>query len=111
MPGGPDRGDSGGRIVAEGAAATLGGRDTGASIVSFTLPLAASAADLPPAVAAAVTGGLGVKRSKHELMKPAARAWRPGRLGGWHEPSIFPTFRFPRPTLEDVYLQLTRESR
>ena len=38
-----------GRIVAEGTAATLGGRDTGASVITFTLPSGLSAADLPPA--------------------------------------------------------------
>jgi ABC-2 type transport system ATP-binding protein len=45
-----------GRIVAEGTAANLGGRDVKASTVSFTLPTGVSAADLPPAVAACLTG-------------------------------------------------------
>ena len=33
-----------GRIVAEGTAATLGGRDTDASVISFTLPAGVPAA-------------------------------------------------------------------
>ena len=37
-----------GRIVAEGAAATLGGRDTGASVITFTLPPGLSAAACRP---------------------------------------------------------------
>src|SRR5215467_11262009 len=41
-----------GRIVAEGTAATLGGRDAAASIVRFTLPPGMLAADLPPMLAA-----------------------------------------------------------
>ena len=80
-----------GHIVAEGTAATLGGRDAGASIVSFTLPPGVSAAGLPAAVAAAVTGGPG-ERSKH-----ASRArcrcsapWPPGRR---RATLTFPTFR------------------
>jgi ABC-2 type transport system ATP-binding protein len=44
-----------GRIVAEGTAATLGGRDTEASVVSFTLPPGVSATELPPAATGAVT--------------------------------------------------------
>ena len=98
-----------GRIVAEGAAATLGGRDTGASIVSFTLPSGVSAADLPPAVAAAVTGGLGEK-IEARVMSPlpvlgALAAWAAARNVDLPDLQVF------RPTLEDVYLQLTRESR
>ena len=50
-----------GRIVAEGTPASLGGRDAGASVVTFTLPPGVSAAGLPSAMAAAVTGGPGEK--------------------------------------------------
>ena len=98
-----------GRIVAEGTAAALGGRDTGASIVRFTLPPGVSAADLPPAVAAAVTGGPGEKVE--------ARVTSPlpllGALAAWAKVRNvdLPDLQVLRPTLEDVYLQLTRESR
>jgi len=96
-----------GRIVAEGTAATLGGRDTEASVVSFTLPPGTSATDLPPAVAAAVTD--------HPCRKVAARTPSPlpllGALAGWAQARglDLPDLDVHRPTLEDVYLQLTRE--
>jgi ABC-2 type transport system ATP-binding protein len=97
-----------GRIVAEGTAATLGGRDTEASVVSFTLPPDMSAADLPPLVAGAVTSDPG--------RKVAARTPSPlpllGALAAWAQAHglDLPDLQVHRPTLEDVYLQLTRES-
>ena len=98
-----------GRIVAEGTAATIGGRDAEASIVSFTLPSGAFAADLPPAVAAAVSGGPGGK-VEARVTSPlpllgALAAWAKARNVDLRDLQVF------RPTLEDVYLQLTRESR
>ena len=98
-----------GRIVAEGTAATLGGRDALASIISFTLPSGVSAAGLPPAVAGAVTSGPGEKietRSTSPLpLLGALAAWATARNVDLPDLQVF------RPTLEDVYLQLTRESR
>jgi len=100
---------AGGRIVAEGTAATLGGRDTEAAVVSFTLPPDMSAADLPPVVAAAVTDDPG-----HKVV---ARTPGPlpllGALAGWAQVRgvDLPDLQVHRPTLEDVYLQLTRDSR
>jgi ABC-2 type transport system ATP-binding protein len=98
-----------GRIVAEGAPATLGGRDTGASVITFTLPSDLSAADLPPAVAAAVTGSTGGKVEAHATsplsMLGALAAWAQARGAD------LPDLQVLRPTLEDIYLQLTRESR
>jgi len=97
-----------GRIVAAGTAATLGGRDTEAAVISFTLPPGTSAADLPPVVAAAVTGDPG--------RQVAARTPSPlpllGALAGWARDRglDLPDLQVHRPTLEDVYLQLTRES-
>ena len=97
-----------GRIVAEGTAATIGGRDTEASIVSFTLPSGVAAANLPPAVAGAVT-------SSSEA-KVEARVTSPlpllGALAAWAEARNvdLPDLQVFQPTLEDVYLQLTRES-
>jgi ABC-2 type transport system ATP-binding protein len=98
-----------GHIVAEGTAATLGGRDAQASVISFTLPSGLSAADLPPTVAAVATGG---PRDKVE-----ARVTSPlpllGALAAWAQARCvdLPDLQVLRPTLEDVYLQLTRESR
>jgi ABC-2 type transport system ATP-binding protein len=96
-----------GRIVAEGTAATLGGRDTEAAIISFTLPPGALPADLPTSVAAAVTGGPGEKvaaRTASPLpLLAALAAWAQARN------IDLPDLEVHRPTLEDVYLQLTRE--
>jgi len=98
-----------GRIVAEGTAATLGGRDAEAASISFTLPPGVPVTDLPPVVAGALTGGPG--------QKVAARTPDPlpllGALAGWAQARHIdlPDLEVRRPTLEDVYLQLTRESR
>jgi ABC-2 type transport system ATP-binding protein len=98
-----------GQIVAEGTVATLGGRDAQASVISFTLPSDLSAADLPPAVAAAVTGSTGGKVEAHATnplpMLGALAAWAQAR------DADLPDLQVLRPTLEDIYLQLTRESR
>ena len=98
-----------GRIVAEGTAATLGGRDAEASIISFTLPPGVSAAGLPPAVAAAVAGGPGGK-VEARITSPLPLL---GALAAWAAARHvdLPDLQVSRPTLEDVYLQLTRESR
>jgi len=98
-----------GRIVAEGTPATLGGRDAQASVISFTLPPGLSAADLPPAVAAVVTGSAGGRVEAHA----ASTLPLLGALAVWAQArgADLPDLQVRRPTLEDVYLQLTRESR
>jgi ABC-2 type transport system ATP-binding protein len=99
-----------GRIVAEGTAATLGGRDAGASVVSFSLPPGVSAADLPPAVAAAITGSPGSGKVEAQATSPLPLL---GALAAWAKARSvdLPDLQVLRPTLEDIYLQLTRESR
>jgi ABC-2 type transport system ATP-binding protein len=97
-----------GTIVAEGTTATLGGRDTEASIVSFTLPWGVSAADLPPTVAASVSGTPGDK-VEAQTTSPLPLL---GALAAWAQVRNvdLPDLQVSRPTLEDVYLQLTRDS-
>jgi len=98
-----------GRIVAQGTAATLGGRDAEASIISFTLPPGVSAADLPPPVAACVTSTAdGQVEADTKSPLPLV-----GALAAWAKARALdlPDLQVHRPTLEDVYLQLTRESR
>ena len=98
-----------GRIVATGTAATLGGRDSEAAIISFALPAGVPVADLPSLVAAAVTGSAGGKVT--------ARTADPlpllGVLAGWAQARAIdlPDLEVHRPTLEDTYLQLTGGSR
>jgi ABC-2 type transport system ATP-binding protein len=97
-----------GRIVAEGTAATLGGRDTEASIVSFTLPPGTSAADLPPALAACVTR----TANGHAEADTRSPLRLVGVLDRWAQARgiDLPDLDVHRPTLEDVYLHLTRGS-
>ncbi|MEP7016665.1 MAG: ABC transporter ATP-binding protein, partial [Actinomycetota bacterium] len=89
-----------GRIVAEGAPATLAGRDSARATVSFPLPDHI----MPPAE-------LGARRSADGLMEfaPEDLTGALHALTGWAlEHSVrLDGLRVLRPTLEDVYLQLT----
>jgi ABC-2 type transport system ATP-binding protein len=98
-----------GRIVAEGTTATLGGREHTTSVISFTLPPGVSADELPQAVADCLTGRAG-GRVQAETASPLPLL---GSLAGWaHAHGVdLPDLQVHRPTLEDIYLQLTRESR
>ena len=98
-----------GQIVAQGSPATLGGRDTEASVISFTLPPDVPVTDLPPAVAACVTRTAG-GHLEAETPSPGPLL---ATLGSWAEARHMdlPDLQVHRHTLEDIYLQLTRESR
>ncbi len=94
-----------GKIVAEGSAAGIGERATKASTVRFTLPPDMSGLGLPPMVAAAViasTDGQVTARTTSPL--PLV-----GALAAWaREQSVdLPDLEVTRPTLEDIYLELT----
>jgi ABC-2 type transport system ATP-binding protein len=96
-----------GRIVAEGTATDIGERATRASTVSFTLPPGVSPSDLPPTVARAM---IGCREGKVEA-KSTSPLSLVGDLAGWaKEHSVdLPDLEVARPTLEDVYLELTEE--
>jgi ABC-2 type transport system ATP-binding protein len=98
-----------GKIVAEGTAATLGGRDTEASIITFTLPPGVPTAELPAVVTASLVS------TDQRLVEATTRSPLPllGALAGWAAACgiDLPDLQVRRPTLEDVYLQLTRGSR
>jgi len=98
-----------GRIVAEGTAATLGGRDTKASIITFTLPAGVPAEDLPPAVTGGIVGTAG-GRVEAQARSPLSLV---GALAEWAKAHAvdLPDLQVHRPTLEDTYLQLTRGPR
>jgi ABC-2 type transport system ATP-binding protein len=91
-----------GRIVAEGAPATLAGRDSARATVSFPLPDDV----MPPSE-------LGAARSPDGLVQfaPEDLTGALHRLTGWAlENSVsLDGLRVLRPSLEDVYLQLTSE--
>jgi ABC-2 type transport system ATP-binding protein len=97
-----------GRIVAEGTPQSIGRRDTQASTIRFSLPLAISVQDLPPSIlssALTTTNGAIETRSRRPLAVV-------GALAAWAaERGIdLPDLEVSRPSLEDVYLQLTEES-
>jgi len=98
-----------GRIVGEGTPQTLGGRDSAASEISFTLPSGVRPGDLPAAVASAVTGEDHGRIELHsnapmELLAPLS-AW--ARDHGYELADV----EVHRPTLEEIYLRLTEGSR
>ena len=95
---------SGGLIVARGAPDSLAGRDTFATLVRFRVP--AGAGDLPPELAAKVSSANGAlelatddpTRTLHELT-----GWALARGVELADLSV------TRPSLEDVYLELTED--
>jgi ABC-2 type transport system ATP-binding protein len=96
-----------GRIVAQGTPGALGGRDAQESTIRFTLPEHLLAEDLPGDVASAVTA---IDRGQVELHTANPLSLL-GHLARWGEASglELPDLTVSRPTLEDVYLQLTKE--
>ena len=94
-----------GQIVAEGTPATLGGRHRDAGVISFSLPADCFLSELPPAIVARGTAG-----SDHSFSLPTTRPLDDMELlAGWsRERGVELTgLGLARPTLEDVYLQLT----
>jgi ABC-2 type transport system ATP-binding protein len=95
-----------GRIVASGTPVTIGGRATGASTITFQIPDAVTAADLPGLPAPVTVGQTGVAEIVCEDPVPVLHA-----LTGWALESGHPLgdLSVHRPTLEEIYLKLTRE--
>ncbi|HJQ90374.1 MAG TPA: ABC transporter ATP-binding protein [Acidimicrobiia bacterium] len=93
----------GGKIVAEGTPETLGGRADGKSMIRFALPEGVSVEDLP-INASAVDGDIvevsaeSATRALHELT-----TWAIGKDLELEQLQV------ARPSLEDVYLELTDE--
>jgi ABC-2 type transport system ATP-binding protein len=89
-----------GRIVAEGSPATLAGRDSARATVRFTLPEGV----MPPAGLAVTRAADGSSELRPEDLTSALH-----QLTGWaleHSLSL-DSLRVDRPSLEDIYLQLT----
>jgi ABC-2 type transport system ATP-binding protein len=97
-----------GQIVAEGTPQTLGGRQLEAAQISFRLPTAAAAADELPA---ALTDRLQTDPDGALRLPSASVTSDLYVLSGWAlERGIeLDDLEVSRPTLEDVYLQLTSE--
>jgi ABC-2 type transport system ATP-binding protein len=94
-----------GRIVAEGTPGTLGGREGMPASIRFTLPHGVDAGDLPEelrALVSSATDGRVVLESPRPLDGLKV-------LADWaHERGLdLPDLDVRRPSLEDVYLQLT----
>ncbi len=96
-----------GRIVAEGTPATLGARDAQKSTIRFTLPQGTKLDDLPAQVIAAVAATTGdeveIQASQPLPVLGALAAWCAGAGVDFADLTV------SRPSLEDVYLQLTEE--
>ena len=95
-----------GRIVAEGTPETIGGRQTDASMVTFTLPEHLTAESLPPlSVPVHVEHNGRVEITAPEPM-PVLYA-----LSSWAMQHGLPIsdISVQRPSLEDIYLRLTQE--
>jgi len=94
-----------GEIVASGTAASLGERARKASTIRFTLPPGTVVADLPTAAASAVRVGTDGEVELHAgsplPLVGALAAWASARRVD------LPDLEVTRPTLEDVYLDLT----
>jgi ABC-2 type transport system ATP-binding protein len=96
-----------GCIVAEGTPETLGSRDRMAATISFTLPAGLGVRDLPPGVRPVThvdAGGRATIRTETPVVQLVL-------LSGWAIAGDIdlPDLAVGRPTLEDVYLQLTRD--
>jgi ABC-2 type transport system ATP-binding protein len=94
-----------GRIVAEGTPSALGGRESAAVEIRFSLPAGADVSDLPESVRANVVDRQGARL----LLKAETPLTVLGRLVPWAEACGYPLadLEVRRPSLEDIYLQLT----
>ncbi len=93
-----------GEIVAEGTPETLGGRDRAMSDVSFALPAGTALSELPDELAS--TAQVRDGRVHIAALEPARSLYA---LTGWalENDLSLGDLTVGRPTLEDVYLQLT----
>jgi ABC-2 type transport system ATP-binding protein len=95
-----------GRIVAEGTPETIGGRQTVASVITFTMPEGMTAQSLPslPVPVTVARGG----RAEITAPEPMPVLYA---LSSWavQQSLAIPDISVQRPTLEDIYLRLTED--
>jgi ABC-2 type transport system ATP-binding protein len=98
-----------GRIVAEGTPQTLGGRERMSARITFTLPTEIGSSDLPeelrPAITSATNGRVVIESARPLAELAALAEWARARGAD------LPDLDVRRPSLEDVYLQLTGAER
>lgn len=94
-----------GRIIADGTPETIGGRQSDASVIVFTLPDGFTEHDLPPLPVPVTMARDKVQISTSEPM-PIFHA-----LSGWamERALSLSDIAVQRPTLEDIYLRLTKD--
>jgi ABC-2 type transport system ATP-binding protein len=98
---------SGGAIVAEGTPESLGGRDVAEAVISFRLPVELSLADLPSGLPA--TPQL---QENHVMLRTTSPTAALNLLTGWAvgRGEELEALTVTRPSLEDIYLQLTGDT-
>jgi ABC-2 type transport system ATP-binding protein len=99
---------SGGEIVATGTPQTLGARELMDAQVSFTLPAGIAPASLPASLEAPASGEDGAVRLRSA--DPVSSLFVLTRWAIEHDINL-PDLEVRRPSLEDVYLQLTDASK
>jgi ABC-2 type transport system ATP-binding protein len=94
----------GGRIVAAGTPDSLGGRDEGEAVISFRLPAGTAVTDLPAGLP-----GQPVPREDRVELRTTAPTGALNVLTSWalSRGEELDALTVTRPSLEDVYLQLT----
>jgi ABC-2 type transport system ATP-binding protein len=95
-----------GKIVAEGTPETIGGRQTDASVITFTMPGDRTLADLPPLPVPATLQHNG--RAQIIAPEPIPVLYAISSWATQHSLPI-PDISVQRPSLEDIYLRLTEE--
>jgi len=98
---------AGGRIVAEGTPESIGGRDDAAARIRFRLPDGIGPDELPPTVDRAADGWCTLSTSAPTEVLHDLTRWARDRSSPFELEGITVT----RPSLEDVYLELTRTDR
>jgi ABC-2 type transport system ATP-binding protein len=100
---------AGGRIIAEGTTETLGGRGRQKSVIRFALPAGVGVGELPPDVVSSLTATMGarVEARTHGPLRllGGLATWAAGRGVELDDLEV------TRPTLEEVYFQLTGDAR
>lgn len=101
---------SAGRIVAEGTPRDIGGRAAGSTTVTFTLPDAVAAGDLPVLPGADAAPAAHGRRVEARVTDPVPALHALTEWALEHGISL-PDLTVSRPSLEDIYLQLTSGSK